>query len=331
MSRPGRRRTAALAFALAAPALAATLPSRAVLDGTCCPGVVWTPDSRALLFLDGPPARASTAIYQVPATGGPVTRRFSSVAFFSPRLRWAVRPGTGETTILERLADGRKFTLPTYGGDVTWNEAETRLAYTRSATAGNFDRRTNRVFVADVFGAPRQVTTLYGGGVSGWLNDSTLLLSGKRNPADRDRDLFTLNSRTGARRTLATALSFRGVSLSPDGARVVYYVAFDSAARNGLWLRSTSGSAARKLNAFGSYRWRDANRLLLIPLRPDGSPHVLREYDVQTNSWRTLGDLGDQVRQGDWSVSPDGQKVAYLSARDGNVRVVNLPGEGTGD
>lgn len=200
------RRILALALALGASALAATLPSRAVLSGTCCPGAVWTPDSRALLFLDGPPARASTGIYQVPAAGGPVTRRFSSVAFFSPRLLWAVRPSTGEATVVERLADGRRFTVPTYGADVTWNRAETRLAYTRSATTGNFDRRATRIFVADVFAAPRQVATVYGGGIVGWVNDRTLLLTGKRNPADRDRDLFTLDTRTGARGTLASTL-----------------------------------------------------------------------------------------------------------------------------
>lgn len=319
------KKAVALALALGAPALAATLPSKAVLSGTCCPGAVWTPDSRNLMVLDGPPARPTTGIYQVSANGGEVTRRFSSVAFFSPRLLWAVRPGTGDVTTLERLADRRRFTLPTRGADVTWTRSENRLAYTRSDTTGNFDRRATRVFVADVFGSPRQVATLYGGGISGWLNETTLLLSGKSAAAARDRDLFTLDTRTGARRTLASALSFRGVSLSPDGAWVTYSVAFDSAARNGLWLRPTAGGAARKLNAFGSYRWRDARRLLLIPLDPNGGPHVLREYNVGTNAWRTLGDLGDQVRQGDWSVSPDGKKVAYLSARDGNVRVLTLP------
>lgn len=312
------------AFALLSMSLAATLPSQSVLTGTCCPGVVWSPDSQNLLFLDGPPARARTAIYSVPASGGAVGQRFSTVAFFSPRLLWAVRPGTGESTVIERLADGRRFTLPTLGADVTWNRAETRLAYTRSAVSGNFDRRVTRVFVADVLGAPRQVATVYGGGVSGWVNDSSLLLTGKRDAGDRDRELFTLNPATGARRTLGTALSFRGVSLSPDGARVVYTVTFDSPKRNGFWLQSTAGGPARKLEGFGSYRWRDANRLLLIPLQPGGGPHVLREYDVRTNKWRTLGDLGDQVRQGDWSVSPDGRRVAYLSARDGNVRVLKL-------
>jgi hypothetical protein len=154
-----RRRSAAplLAALLTSPAQGASLPSAPILSGTCCPGTVWTPDSRALLFLDGPPARTSTGVYSVGAGGGAVTRRFSSVAFYSPELRWAVRPGSGDATTLERLSDGRSFTLPTRGSDVVWNRGETRLAFTRSETAGNFDRRITRVYVADVFGAPRQV------------------------------------------------------------------------------------------------------------------------------------------------------------------------------
>ena len=242
-----RRAALALAALLAGGVEAATLPSRAVLSGECCPGVVWAPDSRALLFLDGAPARGSTGIYQVAATGGAVTRRFSSVAFFSPALRWAVRPGAGEATTLERLADGRRFTLPTSGANVTWTAAETQLAYARSDTSGNFDRRVTRVFVADVFGAPRLVATLPGGSIHGWLDDTILLLSGKPSASARDRELFTLNTRTGARRTLRTALGFRSVSLSPDGRQVAYTVAFDSAARNGLWVQGTASGAPSEL------------------------------------------------------------------------------------
>ncbi|WP_221088311.1 TolB-like translocation protein [Deinococcus aquaedulcis] len=319
------KRVLTLAALLTAPVLAATLPSRAVLSGECCPGVVWTPDSRALLFLDGPPARGRTAIYQVSAGGGTVTQRFSSVAFFSPALKWAVRPGGGEATTLERLADGRRFTLPTRGADVTWNRAETRVAYTRSDTTGNFDRRASRVFVADVFSAPRQVATLYGGGVSAWLSDATLLLSGKPTPQARDRELFTLDIRSGARRVLRQALNLRAVTVSPDGRFVAYTIAFDSAARNGLWVQATAGGTPRELNDYGSYRWRDGGRLLLIPLNAAGGPHVLRQYTVQTGAWATLGDLGDQVRQSDWGVSPDGAQLNFLSAKDGNVRVVRLP------
>lgn len=314
-----------IALLMGTSAVAATLPSRAVLSGECCPGTVWTPDSKALLFLDGLPARPSTGIYEVAATGGQVTRRFSSVAYFSPKLRWAVRPGSGEATVLERLADGKRFTLPTYGADVTWNDAETGLAYTRSDTSGNYDRRATRVYVADAFGSPRNVATLYGGGVSGWVDDNTLLLSGKSAPGNRDRELFTLNIRSGAKKTLRTALGFRGISLSPDGARVLYTVSFDSAARNGLWLQRTAGGPPTEINDFGAYRWRDAGRFVLIPLKPDGGAHVLRQYTVSLNGWNTLGDLGGRVRQGDWNISPDGRRLSYLSAESGNVRVLTLP------
>lgn len=310
---------------MGASAWAAPLPSQPILTGTCCPGTVWTPDSSALLFLDGPPARASTGIYQVPAGGGAVARRFSTVAFYSPKLRWQVSPGTGVNTTLRRLSDGRTFTLLTYGADVTWTPSETRLAYTRSETAGNYDRRATRVFVADVFGAPRQVATLYGGGVNAWLDEDTLLLSGKAAPGSRDRDLFTLNTRTGAKKVLRSALGFRSISVSPDGKRVLYTISFDSAPRNGLWLQDTAGGTATELSEFGSYRWRDATRLILIPMTLNGNAHVLRQYDVTSRTWTTMGDLGDQVRQGDWQVSPDGTRLSYLSAKDGNVRVLRLP------
>ena len=178
--------------------------------------------------------------------------------------------------------------------------------------------------MADVFGAPRQVATLYGGGVSGWLNDTTLLLSGKSAPGNRDRELLTLDTRTGARKVLRTALGFRAVQLSPDGKRVAYTISFDSRERNGLWLQDTAGGPPRELSDFGAYRWRDARRLLLIPLN-SGRVHQLRQYDVGSGKWTALGDLGDQVRQGDWNVSPDGTRLSYLSARDGNVRVLRLP------
>lgn len=306
-------------------AQSATLPSQTVLTGTCCAGAVWSPDSRSLLFLDGSPARPTTGIYQVAATGGAVTRRFSSVAFYSPRLRWAVRPTAGDTTVLERLADGRKFTLPTRGSDVLWNGDETKLAYMRSDITGNYDRRATRVYIANAFGAGRQVATVYGGGATAWLSDIKLLLTGKTSATNRDRELFTLDLQSGAKKVLRSSLGFRGVSASPDGKWVVYTISFDSPERNGLWLQNTAGGPPTELGEFGSYRWRDAGRLLLIPLSPSSGPHVLKQYDVTGGTWSTLGDLGDQVRQGDWNVSPDGTRISYLSAKDGNVRVLKLP------
>ena len=253
-----------------------------------------------------------------------MTRRFSSIFFPSPKLQWAVRPGNPQT-VLERLTDGRSFTLPTAGADVQWSPAEQQVAYTRSDTSGNFDRRASRVFTAPVFGAPKQVATLYGGGVSGWLDEQRLLLNGKMVPGTRDRQLWTQDIVSGKKVNLGSALNFRGLSANPDGTWVAYYVAFDSASRNGMFVQNTASGARRKLSEFGSYRWRDADSLVFIPLNEANQAHVLREYIVSKNAWRTLGSLSDQVRQGDWNISPDGEKLSYLSAKDGNVRVLPLP------
>ncbi|WP_293911297.1 hypothetical protein [Deinococcus sp.] len=299
------------------------LSSTPVLGGECCPGTVWTPDSAALLFLDGPPARQATGIYRVSANGGPVTRQFSNVAFFSPSLKWAVRPG--DPTTLENLTSNKRFTLPTAGANVTWSPSEAQVAYSVGQTSGNYDRRASRIYVAPVFGQPRQVATLYGGGVNAWLDQKRLLLSGKLSPGTRDRQLWTQDVGSGKRVVLGAALNFGGLSVSPGGRWVAYYVAFDSLSRNGLFVQPTAGGARRKLDVFGSYRWRGDDQLVFIPLSAGGGPHTLRQYTLSTGQWRTLGSLGDQVRQGDWSVSPDGKKLSYLSAKDGNVRVVALP------
>ena len=72
-------------------------------------------------------------------------------------------------------------------------------------------------------------------------------------------------------------------------------------------------------------RWRRGLKWGEIPLNAASGPHTLRQYDVTANAWKTLGDLGDQVRLADWSVSPDGRRLNFLSARDGNVRVLTLP------
>ena len=299
------------------------LKSTPVLSGECCPSATWTPDSKALLFLDGPPARQATGIYRVGTGGGPVTRQFSSVAFFSPSLEWAVRPGS--PTTLENLVSNKRFTLPTAGANVAWSPSETQVAYSVGQTSGNYDRRSSRIFVAPVFGPPRQVATLYGGGVSAWLDEKRVLLSGKVNSGTRDRQLWTQDVGSGQRVVLGSALNFSGLSASPGGRWVAYYVAFDSQARNGLFVQPSIGGQARKLDVFGSYRWRGADRLVFIPLSAGGGAHRLRQYTPSTGAWRTLGSLGDQVRQGDWSVSPDGKQLSYLSARDGNVRVLSLP------
>jgi hypothetical protein len=105
---------------------------------------------------------------------------------------------------------------------------------------------------------------------------------------------------------------------------VAYYVAFDRPERNGLFVVSRGGQGQR-LDWFGSYRWRDAQRLVYIPLLLGQPTHRLFEYDLQSHTSRLLADLGTQVSHDQWQVSPDGQRLVFLSSRDRNLWVLELP------
>lgn len=311
-------------LALAATSSAPKATPVRLTSGGCCTGTVWTPDSRSLLYIDRPPGAAQAAVYGVPVSGASAPGvRFSRIAFYSPDLKYAAVP-QGNSTVVERLSDRKRWTLPTQGVGVLWGPDE-QVAYTVSAQSGNYDRRVSRVYRVTLGAAPRLVATLYGGGATAWLNSGTLLLSGKIRAADRDRQLFTLNVQTGARRTLATALNLRGVQPSPDGKWVAYSVAFDTAARNGMFVQPTGGGEARKLGWFGSYQWRDSSSLLYIPLTLNVATHTVWRYDLGTAASRPLLNLAAKVQSGDWQVSPDGLKVAFRKTSDGNIYVAALP------
>ncbi len=318
-----------LGLTLAAAPAAPLAKLTRLTTGGCCTGTVWSPDSGALLYIDRPPGAARAAIYSVPVAGGAAPGvRFPRIAFYSPDLQYAAIPQgnspQGNGTVVERLSDQKRWTLPTQGAQLLWGPGE-RVAYTVSAQSGNYDRRAGRVYVATLGQPARAVTTVYGGSAVAWLNATTLLLSGKASAATRDRQLFTLDVQSGARRTLASALNFRGVQPSPDGKRVAYSVTFDSAARNGLFVQPTGGGAARRLSWFGSYQWRGPGSLLYIPLTLNVPTHTLRRYDLGIGQSRPLLNLGAKVQSDQWQVSPDGQKVAFRRAGDGNIYVTKLP------
>ena len=295
-----------------------------ITSGGCCSGTVWSPDSRALLYIDRPPGTAKAAIYSVPAAGGAAPSvAFHRIAFYSPDLKYAGIP-QGDTTVVERLSDHTRWTLPTQGAQLLWGPGD-QVAYTISAQSGNYDRRVGRVYVAALGGTPRPVATVYGGGAVAWLDAKALLLSGKASASVRDRQLFTLDTRSGARSVLVTALGQRGVQPSPDGKWVAYAVTFDSADRNGMFVQPISGGAARKLNWFGSYQWRDTRHLLYIPLTLNVPAHTVWQYDLNSNTSRPLLNLGAKVQSDQWQVSPDGAEVAFRRAGDGNMYVAKLP------
>lgn len=299
-----------------------TSSPRRLTTGGCCVNPLWSPDSSTVLFLDKPTPQSPVALYGVsvlqPGTPKPVL----PVAYYNKNFTYALLPG--RPSLIERLSDGQRFYLNTQGGNAVWSPSSQRLAWNTTELEGNFDRRRSDIWVAPLGGTPKRVATVFGGGLTGWLDEETLLLTGKRTPEDALRNLETLHLPTGERRVLSRAMALRSILPSPDGRWMVYYVAFDRPERNGLFVVSRKGEK-HKLSWFGSYRWRDSQRLVYIPLVLGQPTHRLFEYDLQSRTSRLLADLGSKVSHDQWQVSPDGERVVFVNRLDRNLWVLELP------
>jgi Tol biopolymer transport system component len=68
--------------------------------------------------------------------------------------------------------------------------------------------------------------------------------------------------------------------------------------------------------------------LLVIPLNANAASHRLLEIDVASGAVRALTDpalMPFRVAGGDWSPSPDGNQVVFVSADDHNLWVMDVP------
>lgn len=222
--------------------------------------------------------------------------------------------------------------MPAGGRPISISPNRRRIAWQVTDYDLPFERRITEVWIANLDGTDAQrIATISRGGLSGWITDDLLLLSGRESLESREYVLYTLSLSDGQVTELVRAERLRGGLLSPDGAWLVYYVALDDdPAENGLWLVRSDGSERRKLGRelFGAYQWRDARRLLIIPFRPQATSHELWEFNVDTGQARRLTDpavIPFKIANGDWAVSPDGRHVAFVESQDRNIWVVTLP------
>ncbi|MDB5044746.1 MAG: LysM protein [Deinococcus sp.] len=309
-------------------------PSRRVSRSGCCAQAIWTADSTQLLFLDRPPGR-EVGVYSVPADGtGPNgTWRFPPTLLSEGGL-YGLQP-TGPATALARRLDtsvaAASVTVPTSGRDAVWS-AGGRLAWPTYGAADRNDWIPLTVFAADPFGnetrlTSRPVATVYGGRLVGWLNEDTLLLTGRLARSDARRSVLTVDRITGRTRVLAQGQLLSGVQPSPDGTWVMFRVTLDAAGRNGVFVVSVLDGVVRALPVFGSGRWQDRTRLLVVPYDPDAAAHRLLRLDVTAGlgQMEEVLSFPDKIAGDEWQVAPDGTRVAYLSAQDRAMHMLTLP------
>jgi hypothetical protein len=292
-------------------------------------------------FIDRPPTDTRTGIW-----GVPVAQPGASPRFVTERLeeslsaRGFLVETKDDVTTIERLADGQRWTVPARGRSVLISPGATRIAWTEVNDELPPDQQVVSFWVANLDGTDaRRVATLRRGGLSGWISDDVLLLTGRESAGAPEQVLWRQPIDGSPRVELARAERLRSPSLSPSGAWAAFYVTFDAdPGRNGLWLARTDGSDRRKLPAelFGSYQWRGCSRecdpaaesLLVVPLRPEARLHELWQVEPATGDARPLTDpeiTPFKIANGDWRASPDGRYITYVESSDRNIWVLELP------
>jgi hypothetical protein len=311
---------------------------RRLTTAGCCTQPFWSPDSRWVLFIDKPAPDAPLGIWGVDVTQPGATPQLLTerIAFYTDDLSYVVDYG-GRETAIERL-DGplgatvaERWTVPAAGRPISISPGRTRIAWQVSNDDLPVERRVTEIWVSDFDGtAARSVATLPRGGLSGWISDDLLLLSGRDSLQSRETVVYTLSLLDGATVELVRAERPRGYSLSPGGRWLAYFITFsDDPAQNGLWLVRTDGSERRQLDPelLGDYQWRDAGRLLLIPFESDAVYHAFWQYDVETGAARRLTDpdvTPFKVANADWQLSPDGRQVVFVENSDRNLWLLSL-------
>lgn len=314
------------------PTPTATPALRQLTRGGCCTQPFWSPEGRKVLFIDDPLGDPPLGIWGVDVTQPDADPElaFERIGYYVADFEYLIEP-RGDNTIIERLSDGERWSVPAGGRPVSFSPSRDKIAWSVSNDAPS-ERRVSQVWVAQADGSDAgRVAELTRGGFQSWVSDDTLLLSSRDSFDSREQAYFTLSLSTGETRELVREERLRGELLSPDRTWLAYFITFsDDADRNGVWLVRLDGSERRHLDAslFGAYQWRDAERLIFVPFESDAAYHELWEYNVVTETVRQLTDadsLPFKIANGDWEVSPDGRYVAFVESRDDNIWLVALP------
>ena len=299
----------------------------------CCTQPAWSADSTRVRFIDKPDADTPAGIWEVNVeTIGSGPQQFADgVAFYSPGYEFRITID-GTSTRIERVKDGSEWTIPNGGRPVSISPGRRRIAWeVRNGEDIAVERRVTDIRAANLDGSgARSVVTLPRGSFGGWISDDEILASSRDSLQSREDVLHAISLTTGKQAELARAENLRGTTLSGDGGWLAYYIAMnEDVSLNGLWVVRTDGTERQQLSPdlFGSYRWRDGDRLLIVPFRPGELAHQIIEFDATTGETRPLTDpaaLPFKIVDNDWTVSPDGRKVAFVSAVDYSIWLLTL-------
>ena len=313
---------------------------RQLTSGGCCTRPFFSPDSHTVLFIDKPSETSPPGVYgldlttfQSPAETAPQLV-YETIGFRSPDHLVVAFPDPEDEQLMRFINEdsGESWTVNTLGNWPVFSQDGRWIFWNATDRRGPYDQQPADVWVSRVDGSDaRKLLTIYGGSANGWFADNEhILVTGREERIGQDETMFVFSLADGSRVELARENRLRGGLVSPDGARVVYLTTFTGdVEKDGLWVVRSDGSEPRKLPFYGPHYWLDDEYLIYIPTRASRDEALaLWKINVETGQEVRLTDpaaIPLSIEAGDWRVSPDGQKVVFVSAVDHNLWLVILP------
>jgi hypothetical protein len=307
-----------------------TRPPTQLSQGGCCPYAGWSSDSEWILYLDGKSDEVVPGLYSLSRDGGKANLLTQRYGVFSEDWSLVAYLEAGQI-YAERWAAGTRWPIPSNGRRIYFSKDNQSVAWEYGSTSiQSPDRRQTQVWISDLNGeGARELVTIHGGNFVGWVVGSeAVLVTGRLSPPD-PAGIWKIDAATGMGRLLFEAEKPRSISISPSGEWIVFFIAFEAnPSRNGIWVLKTDGSFMDRLPVFGTYRWRSDGQLLVMPLDHTVSYPDIYQFDLENGqSWKLLDQAKIQltIANNDWSISPNGRWLHYLSSEDRNLWILTLP------
>jgi hypothetical protein len=300
----------------------------------CCAGAWWAPDGQSLRFIDRPPDSPQAAIYAQPIwPPGSLPAVLHEVGGEGGDGRRYVARPQGAVSVVTDHQTGLEWPVDTGGNPVLVAPDGSGLVWFEAPGGREAVDSLNAFHAAGIDGGGgHAIGGLWGGRVLSYLPDSQSVLAlGRTEREVAQYSLQRIRTADGSVTELARGPWLSDVALSPDGAWVAFMTSLDREhpEANGVWVAPTDPASGgpRRLEFAGAYRWRDAGRLILIPQLPGQTQNALIEVEAGTGASRLLyepAQLAIRVANNDWSIAPGGRYLAFRSAADLSIWLVDL-------
>ena len=299
---------------------------RLTIDG-CCTNAWWHPTEPNQLFVIDGNENQRAAVFQWDTQSGALVNLIGQAPppAESPDGTYTVTR-SGDVFRIERKSDLFAWDVNTGGAFPALSTDNTRLLWVTQGQviAPGQNEPVNEVWISDAHGADARMIAAEAGLNAQWLDESRFLLSRR---VGVTTTLGVYETETGNGYVLGAWDRLRGLTISPGGDRLMFYLfAQADSAQSGVYtIETVSGAAAVQQDWFGAWRWRDSSSVFYIPFDPSTDQQIIRWRDLISGDDHTVTEAPIAIADGDWSVSADGQQIAFFSLFDRTIWVLESP------